>query len=79
MPSHSRIASETGTTVEYTILLLLKIMFIVEIELIKSQYNVGEARSNYFIPLNFYNCLFLTLEFLYNFSTISKIRKLMLI
>lgn len=35
MPSHSRIASETGTTVEYTILLLIKIMFIVEMELIK--------------------------------------------
>lgn len=36
MPSHRRIASETGTAVEYTILLLLKIMFIVEMELIKS-------------------------------------------
>lgn len=36
MPSRSRIASETGTAVEYTILLLLKIMFIVEMELIKS-------------------------------------------
>ena len=36
MPSHSRIASETGTAVEYTILLHLKIMFIVKMELIES-------------------------------------------